>query len=160
MDYSEFYEVIIMPTPLGDFHHPDKLNDRNRFDDRYEEAIKCVRDGLPPKDACVYVWGVSDKTYKNWLRWALEDVEAGFDETESNLIKLMIGLAKEDANLHKRLSKRAIEMALDNNTQMLQFLLKTRYGYTEKTKQEVDVSVDDTPVKFEIVDMQPIDEDD
>ena len=147
-----------MPTPLGDFHQPTKLLDRNRFDDRYEEALNCVRDGLPPFDACVYVWGVSQRTYDHWLTWALEDVEAGFDETESNLIKLMIGLAQENEKLHRRLSRRAIEMALDNNTQMMQFLLKTRYNYTEKSKKEVDVSVDETPVKFEIVDMQPNDE--
>lgn len=149
-----------MPTPLGDFHQPDKLLDRNRFDERYEEAIKSVKDGLPAKDTCTLVWGTSDKTFKNWLKWAREDVEAGFDETESNLIKLMIGLAKEDAKLHKRLSRRGIELALDGNTQMLQFLLKTRYGYAEKTKSEVELSSDEeAPVKFVFTDMTPNEED-
>lgn len=149
-----------MPTPLGDFHQPDALLDRKGFDEKYERAIRYARDGLPAKDICMMLFGVSLRQYTNWVKWVEEDLEAGFDETESNLIKLILGIAKEDAKLHKRLSKTAIEMAIDDkNSQMLQFLLKTRYGYTEKTKSELEVSSkEEAPIKFEIVDMQPNDE--
>ena len=102
----------------------------------------------------------SNKTYHNWFNWAIEDIDAGFDETESNLIKLFIGLAKADARLHARLSKTAIHMAVDNeNTQMLQFLLKTRYGYSEKNKSSVEISSNDAPISFNIVDMKPNEDD-
>jgi hypothetical protein len=43
----------------------------------------------------------------------------------------------------------------DKNPNMVQFLLKTKYGYSEKTTSDVNVNMDDTPVKFEIVDMTP-----
>ena len=150
-----------MPTPLGDFHQPDRLLDRHNFDKKYEEVIKLVDDGLPAADACTMVFELaSNKTYHNWFNWAIEDIDAGFDETESNLIKLFIGLAKADARLHARLSKTAIHMAVDNeNAQMLQFLLKTRYGYSEKNKSSVEISSNDAPIAFNIVDMKPNEDD-
>lgn len=151
-----------MPTPLGDFHHPDRLLDKNGFDKKYKSVIKYVDEGLPAADACTLVFGLaSNKTYHNWFNWAVEDIEAGFDETESNLIKLFVGLAEADARLHARLSRTAIHMAVDKeNSQMLQFLLKTRYGYSEKTKSQVEISTDDAPIAFNIVDMEADEEND
>ena len=151
-----------MPTPLGDFHRPDKLVDKNGFKTKYKKAIQYVEDGLPAEYACVLVFNLaSNMTYHNWYKWALEDLEDGFDETDSNLIKLFIGLAEADARLHAKLSKAAVHMAVDKeNSQMLQFLLKTRYGYSEKTKSQVNISTDDAPIAFNIVDMEADEEKD
>lgn len=148
-----------MPTPSGDFHHPDALMDWKGFDEKYEKAIELARDGVPAQDICMGIFGTSKRQFRNWVKYYHDDVEAGFDEEDSNLIKLFIGLAKEDLRLHRKLSKKGVEMALDGNSQMLQFMLKTRYGYSEKTKQEVELSTDEeAPISFEIVEMQPIDE--
>lgn len=149
-----------MPTPLGDFHQPDKLLDSNGFKEKYEIAIEYARDGLPIQDICIVVFGVTRSQFSRWFKWVAEDIEAGFDETDSNLIKLFMGIAKEDAILHRKLKKKGIEMALDGHSQMLQFILKTSYGYSEKTKTELEVSSDEeAPIKFEIVDMQPNEDD-
>lgn len=149
-----------MPTPMGDFHHPDKLVDSNDFKTKYAKAINYVSDGLPPQEACTLVFGVAKRTFRKWVEWAMEDIEAGFDESESNLIKLMIGLAQEDAKLHKRISETAISIAVDErNTQMIQFLLKTRFGYAEKSKSEVEVSTDDeTNFNINIIESKPKDD--
>ena len=148
-----------MPTELGDFHQPHALLDRRGFPEKYEQAIELARDGVPARDICVSVFGIGSNQFDNWFKWAYDDIEDGFTEEESNLIKLILGIAREDVKLHRRLTKTAINMAVNENSQMLQFLLKTRYGYSEKTKSEVAVSSrDETPVKFEIVDMTPNDE--
>ena len=150
-----------MPTPRGDFHQPDKLRDKHGFDEKYHEALELVKDGVPAKDACMAVFDILErKTWYNWVNWAKEDLEDGYTEQDSNLIKLILGLSKQDIMLHRNLSKTAIDMAIkDKNPVMTQFLLKTKYGYTEKTKQEVEFNNDDdTPIKFEIVDMRSNDE--
>lgn len=149
-----------MPTPHGDFHQPHALLNRHGFDKRYVKALEYCEKGLPPKEATEMAFDIILNRHKwsKWNRWAIEDMEAGFDEEDSNLIKLMLGLAAKDNNLHMLLSKRAIKVAEDGNPQMLQFLLKSRYGYTEKTKTDVEITNDDTPIKFEIVDMTPNEE--
>lgn len=145
-----------MPLPNGDFHQPYRLFDRNDFKKNYKKAIELVRDGLPAQDACNLVFGLaSHKTYHQWFNWAIEDMEAGFDETESNLIKLFIGLARADAELHSRLARKAVQLATDReNVQMLQFLLKTRYKYSERNISEVEINTDDTPIVFNVIDME------
>ena len=149
-----------MPTDLGDFHQPHALLDRRGFDKKYEKALELAKDGVPARDICTSIFGIGSNQFDHWFHWAYEDIEAGFTEEESNLIKLILGIAKEDVNLHRRLSKTAINMAINENTQMLQFLLKTRFGYSEKSKSELEVSSkNDTPVKFEIVDMTPNEDD-
>lgn len=150
-----------MPTPLGDFHHPHLLH-RGDFEEKYQLAITCVRDGMPPLDACQLAFGtINPRTFDKWRRDALSDIEAGFDEEDSNLIKLMRGLAKADQDLHRSLIKQGVKIATDGNVNMLQFLLKTKYNYSEKTKSEVQVSTEEeAPIRFEIVDMQPNEEED
>ena len=149
-----------MPTPLGDFHHPQLLCDSNWTDEKYTKAIKHCEEGLPPRDATELAFGVLIPQWKwrRWTRWTIEDMEAGFDEEDSNLIKLMIGLSEKDQMLHKDLSKLAIASAKAGNANMQQYLLNTRFGYTEKTSTEIDLNVEDTPVVFNIVDMKPNEE--
>ena len=146
-----------MPTPQGDFHQPHPLSDKKGFDERYKRAIKECEEGLPPKEAIELAFDIifTRLRWYEWNKWVIEDISAGFDSKDSNLIKLMLGLAAVDKGLHKRLSKKAIEAAEDGNANMIQFMLKTRYGYSEKTKTDVEITSDDTPIKFEIVNMTP-----
>ena len=148
-----------MPTELGDFHQPHPLSDRKGFDKRYEEAIERCKNGLPPKEAVEVAFDVMVSTQKwsDWKRFARQDIAAGFDSNDSNLIKLLLGLAKVDHALHENLVSKAFEMA-ENNPNMNQFLLKTRYGYTEKRKTDVEITNENTPITFNIVDMTPNEE--
>lgn len=148
-----------MVTPQGgDFHHPYKLE--RDFDKKYKQAMAAAKDGLPAKDVCVLVFGITERQFDTWKKMYTDDVENDFTASDSNLIKLFDGLRKNDVNLHRNLSKTAIEMAIeDRNPNMTQFLLKTKYGYSEKNATDVNVNVDeDSPIKFEIVDMTPNDE--
>ena len=44
--------------------------------------------------------------------------------------------------------------------QLLMFLLKTRYGYKDSKKQEVELyTKEDAPVVFNVVDMKPLEND-
>lgn len=149
-----------MPTELGDFHQPHALLDSKGFKEKYKKAIKHCREGLPPQPAIELAFDcILDRhKFAHWLAWAIEDMEDGFTEEDSNLIKLMVGLSKEDAALHKRLSRKAIDIAESGNQQMLQFLLKTRYDYSEKSKKQLELKTDEAPIKFEIIDMLPNDD--
>lgn len=143
-----------MVTKQGDFTHPYKLE--KDFQANYEKAINYVKDGLTVKDSCIAVFGITDRTFRNWEKSAIEDLEAGFTAEESNLIKLIIGLSREDLELCRKLSKKAFDIALnDNDTKMIQFLLKTRYGYTDKTTHDVELSSkDDYSFNINIVGMK------
>lgn len=146
-----------MTTNLGDFHQPHNLADNKNFASNYEKAISYVKDGLSVKDTCIAVFGITDRTYRNWEKWAIDDIEAGFTADDSNLIKLIFGLSREDINLNRKLSKKAKEVALDGDVKMLQFLLKTRYGYTDKTKHDVKVSSNENmEFKINIVDSKGV----
>lgn len=137
-----------MVTKHGDFHHPYKLE--KNFNANYEKAIKMVRDGLPIKDTCIAVFGITDRTFRYWEKSAIEDLEAGFNETESKLIKLIKGLSEENIKLHAKLTKKALDIAInESNVNMIQFLLKTRFGYSDKTNHEVELNTKDD-VKFNI----------
>lgn len=145
-----------MPTELGDFHSSDKLN-RN-FDYYMKECVKAVEDGLPPKDACVGIIGIDRTGYYRWVRWVESDLAEGFDETDSKLIKFILALAKADVNLHRRLAEKGVELALSGDSQMLKFLLATRYGYSEKKDVEVSTK-DDALLELNIVPMTGNEED-
>ena len=147
-----------MPTGHGDFHHPRLLE--KDFDKNLEKCIKAVKDGLPPQNACVLVFGIHPDTFKNWYRWARDDLDAGFDETESNLIKLILALSKNDEKLHRRLIKTASKMAIDDESAtMLKFLLETRYDYTPKKRNEVELATkEDTTFNINIVESKPKDD--
>ena len=146
-----------MVTPLGDFHHPYRLE--KNFDENYKKAVEYAKKGVPARDIVMGIFNITIKQFYNWQDFYHDDVEHGFDASESKLIKLFDALKKEDTHLHMRLSETAVSMAIDDrNPVMVQFLLKTKYGYSEKTKQEIEFNNEDTPIKFEIVDMTPNDE--
>ena len=147
-----------MVTKQGDFTHPYKLE--KDFKANYEKSINMVKDGLTVKDSCIAVFGITDRTFRNWEKSAIEDLEAGFTADESNLIKLMMDLSKENIELCRKLSKKAFDMAINgDNANMVQFLLKTRYGYTDKTKHSFEVEEkEDFNFSINIVDAKPIDE--
>ena len=149
-----------MPSVNGDFYHARRL-EKPDFEENLKLAINCVHDGMPPYDACQLAFGtINPHTFSRWKTEAISDIEAGYDEEDSNLIKLMVSLAKADQDLHRKLAKQGIKIAIDGNVNMLQFLLKTKYNYSEKTKSEVQVTADEAPIKFEIVDMKPNEEED
>ena len=47
----------------------------------------------------------------------------------------------------------------EDNPQMNQFLLKTRYGYKEKKQTDVEITNENAPISFNIVPMSPNEED-
>ena len=148
-----------MPTPLGDFHQPFALLDKNGFKEKYKQAIEYARKGLPMKDTCIAVFGIHETHYYKWHKWVIEDLEDGFTDEDSNLIKLFLGMAKADAMLHLQLKEKGIDLAMEGNANMIQFLLKTQYGYSEVNKTELELSTEEeTPIRFEIVDMKPNEE--
>lgn len=150
-----------MVTNQGDFHQPTKLYDSNNFAKNYEKAINYVKDGLRVKETCMIVFNITDRTFRNWQNWAIDDLEAGFTSEESNLIKLITGLSREDMELNRKLSKKAFDIAInDGDTNMIKFLLKTRYGYNEKTKHEIETTLENAPITFHFVDMKPNNNDD
>lgn len=144
-----------MVTKQGDFHQPTKLYDKNGFAKNYEKALLVVRDGLTVENTCIAVFGITGRTFRNWKKWAFEDIEAGFTSEDSNLIKLILGLSKEDLELNRKVSKKAFDVAInDGDVKMIKFLLKTRYGYNEKTKHEIEAT-NNAPFTFNIVPMTP-----
>lgn len=149
-----------MVTPSGDFHHPDKLC--YDYPEKKKKILEGIKDGMKPEDATRMVLGISHVQWQNWLNYFEDDITHGFDETESNLIDLMLSMASEELTLRRRLERRANSLALDDdNVDMLKFLLERRHGYKKQTQKDVDVEVkDDIPVKFEFVDMTPTDNED
>jgi len=144
-----------MPTKLGKPHEPKFL--QNDYKKKFDTAAEMVRKGLPPKNA-LKAMGVHEQTWYSWVRFVEEDIEAGF--TNTPLVKFMTRLAAIDEETHQDLVGEAISKAKDGDSQLLMFLLKTRYGYKDSKKQEVELSTkEDAPVVFNVVDMKPLDND-
>lgn len=144
-----------MPTPGGNPHYPDIL--KKRYKETKDKLIAAVERGLPPKNAFISV-GLSKYQYYDWCNYAKEDIEAGF--TDTPLINLMIEVAQANEKVHERLIDKGLELADDGDASMIQFLLKTRFGYDTKKKTEVELSGNKkAPVTFQIVDMKPLEND-
>lgn len=151
-----------MPKPNGDFYSSpilDKYNDKD-YDHELEKCVEAVKDGLPPVNACMLVFGIHESTYSRWYRQVTEDIEAGFDETDSRMIRLILALSQNDQKLHKRLIKTATKMAIDDESAtMLKFLLETRYDYAPKKKSEVELATkEDTTFNINIVESKKKDD--
>lgn len=145
-----------MTTPLGDFHHPRKLNDN--WEENFEKCKKWVSDGVPVKDAVMSIFGITKMQYYNWLKYYESDVEAGFNASESRLIELIDALKKLDGKLHHKLAKNSVELALDGSVDMSKFLLERRYGY-KKPSKEIEVGTkEDTSFTFNITQSKPKDD--
>lgn len=150
-----------MPTETGDFHQPYVLLDKNGFDENFKKAQGYCRRGLPARESVESAFNIILPPYKwnKWRRWVEEDVADGFTDEDSNLIKLFLGMAKIDNNLHLKLAEKAFDMADDGDPEMVKFLLKTRYDYSEKKRTDVEITNDDAPISFNIVDMKPNEDD-
>lgn len=149
-----------MVTPLGDFHHPHKLE--KDYEKKKKKILQAVKDGMKPRDACMMVLGIRRDTWQKWVRWCDDDLAHDFTRSESNLIDLMLSMASEQLELRRALERRANNLALhEDDTDMLKFLLERRHGYKKESKRNVDVEVKkDIPVKFEFVDMTPTENED
>lgn len=144
-----------MPTKNGDPHHPYFL--QKDYKKKLDTACELVKKGLPPKNALRSMGVPADRWYA-WLRFIDEDIKAGF--TDTPLIKFVSRLAEIDEETHADLVGEAISKAKDGDTQLLMFLLKTRYGYKDKKKQEVELSTkEEAPVVFNVVPMKPLEND-
>lgn len=144
-----------MPTKDGDPHYPYIL--QKRYKETKEKVIAAVTRGLPPNKAFVSV-GLTEHRYRNWYNWAIEDIEAGF--TDTPLVNFMVAVAQANEKVHERLIDKGLELADEGDASMIQFLLKTRFGYDTKKKTEVELSGNKkAPVTFQIVDMKPLEND-
>lgn len=144
-----------MPTKNGEPHYPIFL--QKDYKKKLDTACELVKKGLPPKNALRSL-GVHEQTWYRWLQWVDEDVKAGI--TRSPLINFISRLAEIDEETHADLVGEALSKAKTGDTQMLMFLLKTRYGYKDSKKREVELSTkEDAPVVFNIVDMKPLEND-
>ena len=144
-----------MPTKDGDPHYPYML--QKRYKETKDKVIAAVKRGLPPRNAFISV-GIAGRQYDRWYDMAVEDIEAGF--TDTPLIKFMTEVAQANEKIHERLIDKSLDLADEGDTSMIQFLLKTRYGYDTKKKTEVELSGNKkAPVTFQIVDMKPLEND-
>lgn len=137
-----------MVTPMGDFHHPNKLC--GDWKDDFEKCVEWVKDGVPPKDAIMSIFGISKRQYNNWIKFYEDDVEAGFDASVSRLIKLFDELKKYDGQLHHKLVKTSVNIALDGNVEMNKFLLERKYGYKKPSKELEIGTKEDTEFTFNL----------
>ena len=128
------------------YHRPNALVNEIDTRENTEEAIAMIKDGIPIAEAVSAAFNVSPKRWYYWVKDAEEDIENGYRSTE--LINLVFKLTKADIEVHRKFSKRAQDLALDDeepNVEMLKFLMERRYGYKKQSSQEVEVS---TPEDF------------
>ena len=128
------------------YHRPNALVNEIDTRENTEEAIAMIKDGIPIAEAVSAAFNVSPKRWYYWVKDAEEDIENGYRSTE--LIDLVFKLTKADIEVHRKFSKRAQDLALDDeepNVEMLKFLMERRYGYKKQSSQEVEVS---TPEDF------------
>lgn len=150
-----------MPTEQGDFHYPNALKGtRNEFDKKLEKAYNYVKeDGLTLPEAANLAFGIYPKRWYYWVNEAVEDMKAGFNARESRLIRTVLYLTKADAEHRRRFTKKANEVALDDenpSVEMLKFILERRHGYKKQQQQEVEVSAkDDLSFNINIVESSP-----
>lgn len=95
--------------------------------------------------------GVPSTTYRDWVNWHKNEIEAGKKDTP--LIRLFNAVYTADANLDKTLHNLAMDRVLDGDEKMLHFLMKHRLGYnTQRTELELS-NTGDTPFTVNIVGM-------
>ena len=151
-----------MPTSSGAPHMPYKLLDKNGFEENLKKVIRYVKKGTTPKNACIIAFGIHERMWYTWVEQAEEDLLDGYTAQTSNLIKLMMELARADANVRLLLEQKGMELALDSdNVELVKFFLERRFGYSKTAKKEVELSSkEEAPVKFEFVNMTPTENED
>lgn len=143
-----------MVTPaLGKPHSPAKLKDK-KAETLKRQIIEGIESGLSLTDAFQYA-GLSRHTYQYWRRCYLEDVEAGY--TNTNLIKFMNEVMRADSGLKKRISEAMLEKALDEkDTRMLMYLADNRIGYANRRKNQLELGSGSNNVQINIIDMKSV----
>ena len=140
------------------YHRPNTL--AKGYKANLKKAVKYIEeDGLKIHQAVSLAFGITQRTWNIWEKNAIEDLENGFTGTE--LLDVYFTVLSADANSERKLTRKARELALDdNNTEMLKFLLERRHGYKKQTQQEVEVATkDDLNFNINIVDSKPKDDD-
>ena len=141
------------------YHRPNTL--AQGYKANLKKAVKYIEeDGLKIHQAVSLAFGITQRTWNIWEKNAIEDLENGFTGTE--LLDVYFTVLSADANSERKLTRKARELALDdNNTEMLKFLLERRHGYKKQTQQEVEVATkDDLNFNINIVDSKPKKDDD
>ena len=141
------------------YHRPNTL--AKGYKANLKKAVKYIEeDGLKIHQAVSLAFGITQRTWNIWEKNAIEDLENGFTGTE--LLDVYFTVLSADANSERKLTRKARELALDdNNTEMLKFLLERRHGYKKQTQQEVEVATkDDLNFNINIVDSKPKKDDD
>lgn len=127
-----------------DYHRPYALINEIDTRENTNKAIEMIQDGIPIADAVSAAFNVSPKRWYYWVKDAEEDIDRGYRSTE--LIDLVLKLTAADIAVHRKFSKRAQDLALDEeepSVEMLKFLMERRYGYKKQSSQEVEVSTPD-----------------
>ena len=137
------------------FHEPDAFRTGQKWKGKMKKAISYIEDdGMKVPEALVLAFGVSKSTWYRWKDEALKDWENGF--TGTNLQNFVTEICKADMNSGRKLTRRARQIALDEeepSIDMLKFLLERRHGYRKKSKEEVEVkATDDFNFNINIVD--------
>ena len=135
-------------------HTPHALK-RPDWKRNLEDAIGYIKDdGMKIPEAVVLAFGVSKWSWYRWREEALEDINNGY--TGTNLITTVRRLSRADAASSRALSRKARDLALDDedpSEDMLKFLLERRHGYKKESKKEVAVEAkDDFNFNINIVD--------
>ena len=141
------------------YHRPNTL--AHGYKANLKKAVKYIEeDGLKIHQAVSLAFGITQRTWNIWEKNAIEDLENGFTGTE--LLDVYFTVLSADANSERKLTRKARELALDdNNTEMLKFLLERRHGYKKQTQQEVEVATkDDLNFNINIVDSKKREDDD
>lgn len=133
------------PQKDVDYHYPYAL--RTDYKEKLDNAIRYIQeDGMKMEDAVALAYGIYPKRWYYWVQDALDDIDKGM--TNTPLVNVVLKLHQADAESSRRLSRRARDLALDDeepSVEMLKFLLERRHGYKKQTQQEVEVS---TPEDF------------
>jgi len=124
------------------YHYPYAV--RKDYKKKLDTCLAGIRDGMKVQDAVSMAYGVDKRRWFEWVDMVMEDMEKGI--TNSPLINAVMKISQGHSNAGRRLTKRANELALDDeapNVEMLKFLLERNYGFTKTSQQEVAVSAPD-----------------
>lgn len=137
--------------PQNQHHEPYVL--KREWKANMRKAIEYIQeDGLKVDKAVALAFGVHEKTWFKWQEYVREDEEKGFKDTK--LMQVYYGIIKANATGERRVARKAMDMALnDDNPEMVKFLLERRYDYKKTSAKEVEVATkDDLNFNINIVD--------
>lgn len=151
-EFLEFYDFEDEPEVVPQyFHHHYKS---------YENLLKNVKEdikkGMRCRSAIIKNAGISVPSYYKWQQAFEKEIADG--KTDTPLIRLFAMMAAADAHLEADVMDISMDLMKGGDSSMVQFFMKHRLGFKDTSKKEVELSnAMDTPIKFEIVDMTPTD---